>query len=187
MLLAKETPLAHKMGTTAHLSPLLQKAQRLGVRDPRDLESIALKRGLRYFGLPGNQEDEASKKPTMGAEDASLFTNEELAIALINPAAPYSLNRIRMAGALMAEEGISAVQIVRLARLERCEITVRHIAKCGATVEPMNPFWQSLLKHLPTETPANPDVLPHISRFVAMSGITRNGRQSTMQWIRPTA
>lgn len=187
MLLTGNTPLAHRMGTSAHLSPLLRKARRLGVRDARDLESLAIKRGLSYFGSPGKERDEVSKQSTMSAENTSFFTNEELAIALINPAAPYSLNRIRMAGALMAEEGISAAQIIRLARMERCEAIVRHIAMCGAKVEPTNPLWKFLLDNLPERPPTNPDVLPHISRFVAMSGITRYGRQNTMQWIRPTA
>jgi len=123
----------------------------------------------------------------MIAENASSITNEELAIALINPAAPYSLNRIRMAAAIIAGEGISPSRIIQLARMERCEAIVRHIAMCGAKVEPANPLWKFLTDHLPEGTPPNPDVLPHISRFVAMSGITRHGKQKSMQWIRPTA
>ena len=45
---------------------------------------------------------------------------------------------------------------------------------------------KTLLENLPDTPPANPDILPHISRFVALSGITRNGMRNTMQWIRPT-
>lgn len=177
--------LAQRIGTSTHLSPLLQKARRLGAHDPRDLESIALARGLRYFGRPGNPQDKGREPCAIPAMDLSLFTNEELAIALINPAAPYSLTRIRMAAAVMAADGVSAVEITRLARQERCQSVVRHIARCGNTVEPENPFWQSLLQNLPDTPPVSPDILPHISRFVALSGITRNGRQNTMQWIRP--
>jgi hypothetical protein len=185
MLVTEVPSLAHRIGASAHLSPLLQKARRLGVLDPRDLESIALARGLRYFGHPGNQPDEGSQHRAIPARDHSLFTDEELALALINPAAPYSLTRIRMAAALLAADGISAATIIRLARQERCESVVRHIARCGNTVEPENPFWHTLLQNLPDTPPANPDALPHISRFVALSGITRNGRQNSMQWIRP--
>ena len=36
--------LAYRLGTTTHLSPLPQKARRLGVRAPEDLERIALER-----------------------------------------------------------------------------------------------------------------------------------------------
>lgn len=118
--------------------------------------------------------------------DPSHFTNEELVIALINPAAPYSLTRLRMAAAIIGADGVSPEKIIRLARQERCESVVTHIARCGNTVEPDNPFWQTLLENLPNTPHPNPDVLPHISRFVAFSGITRNGRENSMQWIRPT-
>ncbi len=121
----------------------------------------------------------------MPAEDRSRFTDEELAVALINPAAPYSLTRIRMAAAIMAAAGVSAEKIIWLARQERCESVVGHIARCGNAVEPENPFWKALLRELPAKPPSNPDALPHISRFVAFSGINRSGRQHTMQWIRP--
>lgn len=182
---AETMTLAHRIGVSVHLSPLLQKARKLGVRDSRDLESIALSRGLRYFGLPGNPQSEGGVDSALAAADRSLFTDEELAIALINPAAPYSLTRIRMAAAIIAAEGVSAVQIVRLARQERCESVVGYIARCGNTVEPENPFWQSLLRNLPDSPSMEVDVLPHISRFVAFSGINRNGKQNSMRWIRP--
>lgn len=178
--------LAQRLGTSTHLSPLLQKARRLGAHDSRDLESIALARGLRYFGRPGSPQDGKREQSPIPALDHSLFTNEELAIALINPAAPYSLTRIRMAAAVMAAEGVSPDEIILLAGRERCESIVRHIARCGNTVEPENPFWKTLLENLPDTPPASPDILPHISRFVALSGITRNGMRNTMQWIRPT-
>jgi hypothetical protein len=187
MISTRNTSLAHRMGTSAHLSPLLQKAHRLGLRDGRDLEKLAIERGLRYFGSPDQQDQGAPNQPAKIAENASSLTNEELAIALINPAAPYSLNRIRMAAAIIAGEGISASRILHLARMERCEAIVRHIAMSGAKVEPASPFWKFLLENLPECTPPNPDVLPHISRFVAMSGITRYGKQNFMQWIRPSA
>lgn len=177
--------LAQRIGTSTHLSPLLQKARSLGASDPRDLEAIALSRGLIYFGSPGSPQGEGRVQGIIPAMNHSLFTNEELAIALINPAAPYSLTRIRMAAAVIAAEGVSAEKIVLLSRRERCESIVKHIAQCGNTVEPENPFWRSLLKNLPDTPPTRPDILPHISRFVAFSGITRNGRQNTMQWIRP--
>ena len=174
------------MGTSAHLSPLLRKAWRLGIRSAKDLETIALARGLRYFATPGVVHGGLAQRPATPAVDPARLSNEELAIALANPAAPYSLKRIRMAAAIMAADGVSAETIVRLACQERCESIVAHIARCGSQVEPSTPSWQSLLEHLPDTPPAKPDILPHISRFVAMAGITRNGRQTTMQWIRPS-
>lgn len=172
--------LASRMGTTAHLSPLLHKAKHLGMRSPEDLEYLAVSRGLYYFGSV-----DSSKKIPFAPAPAH-FTNEELAIALLSPALPYSMNRIRMAAALLGGEGISAEKILRLSRLERCEIAVRHITEAAAEVEPLNPFWQTLLAGLPSSPSLAPDILPHLSRFVAMSGIGRTGRSMTRQWVRPT-
>lgn len=68
--------LAQRIGTSTHLSPLLQKARSLGVNDSRDLESIAIARGLRYFGLPDNPKDESTENRKIPAMDLALFTNE---------------------------------------------------------------------------------------------------------------
>jgi hypothetical protein len=174
--------LANRLGTGSHLSPLMQKARRLGVFSPDDLEEIAITRGLRYFG----QTSDHGNKSTSKAIDPKNFTNGELAIALMSPSLPYSLTRLRMAGAMLGAEGVSPPEILRLARLERCESIVRHIAECAFKVEPHHPLWSALLEHLPDFAPPPPDILPHPSRFVAMSGIDRTGRTYRMQWIRPT-
>ena len=91
-----------------------------------------------------------------------------------------------MAGAMLGAEGVSADKILRLARLERCESVVRHIAECASKIEPDQPFWASLLERLPDTPPPAADILPHPSRFVAMSGLDRTGRINRAQWIRPT-
>jgi hypothetical protein len=62
---------------------------------------------------------------------------------------------------------------------------VRYIALCGRQVEPENAFWQELLRRLPELRAPTVDTLPHITRFVAMTGVTRRGRETVMQWIRP--
>lgn len=178
--------LARHMGTTAHLSPLVQKTKRLGVRTPEDLEHIAIARGLRYFGQIMARSDEPVWKPQMPAMDPVLFPNEELAMALMSPALPYSLNRLRMAAAMLGADDISAEKILRLARLERCETIVRHIAECASKVEPDHKLWITLLEHLPAAPALSPDILPHPSRFVAMSGFDRFGKNLRMQWIRPS-
>lgn len=177
--------LANRLGTGTHLSSLMQKAKRLGVQSPNDLERIAIARGLQYFGQSSDPTHERLAKPSMLALDPKNFSNEELAIALMSPSLPYSLTRLRMAGAMLGAEGVSALEIRRLARLERCESIVRHIAECAFTVEPHQPFWTSLLEYLPHSPPLAPDILPHLSRFVAMSGLDRTGRANRMQWIRP--
>ncbi len=173
--------LADRLGTTSHLSPLLQKARLLGIGGPRDLENIALSKGLRYYGRPD------PGTTAIPACQTDAFSTEELTIALMSPSAPYSLNRLRMAGALLGTPNISAARILKLARRERCEAIVRHLAEQAIQVEPGNPFWRTLLDGLPELPPVRPDALPHLSRLVAMSGLSRDGLGPRMQWIRPSA
>jgi len=115
------------------------------------------------------------------------FNNEELAIALLSTVLPKSQWRLRLGAAMLAAPGNSPARIANLAIQERSEQVVSYIAQCGRQVEPGNDFWVKLLALLPNPTyqPA-PDVLPHITRFVAMTGVTRHGKETIMQWIRPT-
>lgn len=179
--------LAGRLGTTAHLSALLMKARRLGLADPMDLERLAVSRGLRYYDGHGDSMKGGGSLPTVTEmELESGLTNEELAVALLSPSAVYSQQRLRMGAAMLAAEGNRPESIARLALLERCEMVVRHIASCGHEVEPENPFWDRLLDMLPAgQSAPPPDALPHPTRFVAMTGITRNGVGNLKRWIRP--
>ncbi len=183
----KSETLAKRLGTTAHISPLLMKARRMGLVEPEDLEKLAVRRGLRYYDAHG---DSMKGLPVLadGSDmaDSGGFPNEELAVALLSLAAPYSLRRLRMSAAMLAAEGNRPERVARLACRERCEPVVRHIGQCGMKVEPDNPFWGTLLDMLPKVPPTRPDVLPHLTRFVAMTGLSRRGKGSFMQWIRPT-
>ncbi len=185
----KQETLAKRLGTTAHLSPLLMKAARLGLHTPEDLERLAVRRGLRYYGNPADanklREDchlADMEEPRVSEESLST---EELAIALLSLSLPFSQHRLRMGAAMLAAENLSPQRLARLAALERCDSVVFHIATCGQRVEPQNPFWQQLLSGLPKTQIYKPDLLPHLSRFVAMTGITRRGKETVMQWIRP--
>jgi hypothetical protein len=163
------------------------KAKRLGFTSPEDLEKLAVRRGLRYYDPSGGSVahlTEEAKLPECPCNDN--FTNEELAIALLSPATPYSMQRLRMSAAIMAAEGNDPKTIARLAKWERSEPIVRHIASCGHQVEPDHPFWTRLLEELPECPPYPDDILPHRTRFVTMTGLTRTGKMPFMQWIRPS-
>lgn len=179
--------LARRLGTTPHVSPLLMKARRIGLNQPEDLERLAVRRGLRYYDSYGDSTTDNSivDAPPSTIGDRS-FSNEELSLALLSPAAPYSLQRLRMGAAMLAAEGNRPQLIARLARRERCESIIRHIALCGIKTEPENTFWITLLEILPILPPAPPDALPHLTRFVALTGLSRTGKGTFMQWIRPT-
>jgi hypothetical protein len=174
-----ETPtLATKLGTTTHLSPLLRKAWRLGLK-AEELERLAIQRGCDYYdsGYPFAPLDVSTE----------AFSNAELAIALLNPALRYSPQTLRLGAAMLSAEGNEPAKIVRLAIMERCEAVVRYVADAGRKFEPQNPFWTELLKLLPLRPPPKSSVVPHPTRFVAMTGITRRGVETIVEWIRPAA
>lgn len=173
--------LAHRLGMTAHVSPLLMKAAMLGFDSPEKLEGLARKRGLRYYSDPAGTVSE----DTVEYRTEGDLSNEELAICLLSICFPYSQQRIRMGGAMLSAEGNSASGIAKLAVEEHSERVVHYIASLGNRVEPDNPFWSKLLNLLPDFEAPRPDLLPHLTRFVAMTGFTRNGRETVMQWIRP--
>lgn len=69
--------LAEKLGMTKHISGLLIKAKRLGL-DAEGLERLAIQRGCDYY-----HEGEPLPPASVSEEE---FSDEELAIALLNPA-----------------------------------------------------------------------------------------------------
>ena len=181
----KNETLAQRLGTTAHISPLLMKARRLGLSTPEDFEKLAVRRGLGYYDCLGDSSVVREEPKSQSSDPFGSLSAEELSVALASLSFPYSQLRLRMAAAVLATHGNLPERLARLARRERCEAVFVYIARCGAKVEPENPFWKSLLAHLPPLPEARPDLLPHITRFVAMTGFTRRGKETVMQWIRP--
>ena len=174
----EEPTLAAKLGTTTHLSPLLRKARRLGL-DAEDLERLAIQRGCDYY-------DDGRPFSPLNVSTSQL-SNSELAIALLNPALRYSPQTFRLGAAMLNAPDNEPVEIARLAKLERCESLVRYVAEAGRKFEPQNPFWTELLGMLPLTPPPKSSVVPHPTRFVAMTGITRRGVETVVEWIRPVA
>ena len=163
------------------------KARRLGFSTPESLENLAVRRGCRYYDSHAGQDRLAEEPAEYRATQCEALTHEELALALLSIVLPKSQWRLRLGAAMLAAEGNSPERLANLAIQERSEQVVSYIAQCGRQVEPGNAFWDKLLALLPNPTykPA-PDVLPHITRFVAMTGFTRHGKETIMQWIRPT-
>lgn len=173
-----ESPtLATRLGTTTHLSPLLRKAHRLGL-GPNELQILAAQRGCRHYSNGSEPE-----KPLAFEGE---FSNEELAIALLSIALPYDPHSIRCGAAMLGAEGNDLRRLARLAILERCIGPIRYVAEAGRRFEPENRFWSDLLAALPSAPPAKSGVLPHPTRFVAMTGFTRRGPGLVVEWQRPT-
>lgn len=168
--------LASRLGTTEHLSPLLRRVSRLGL-GPRELEALSVQRGCRHYA-GGNP----APAPTV---PRSVLSDLELAIALLSPGLPYDPHTLRCGAAMLGAAGNDPRRVARWAAMERCVPVVRHVAEAGRRYEPTNPFWPELLAALPPSRPPKAGVLPHPSRFVAMTGFTRNGAEFVAEWQRP--
>lgn len=168
-------------GATAHLSPLLMKARRLGLVAPEDLERLAVRRGCLYYGHSHANALRDDPGPVVSREN---FSNAELAVALTSPSHPASLQRVRIGAAMLSASDVDPVVLVSLAEAEGCSALIKHIADCGRDVEPTNPFWERLLTLLP-DCRFDSGEMPHPTRFFEMTGITRGKVGIQKRWIRP--
>ena len=157
-------------------SPLLDKARRLGLSLPLDLERLAVMRGCDYY--------DRDLGPHLPALAEFPLSNTELAIALIVPSLHPAAREIRLAAALLGALDVKADEAAALAVQENCAEVVRHIALCGRRFEPENSFWQTLLTLLPN-LKIDADKWPHPTRFVEMTGIDRGKVGVFTRWIRP--
>ena len=170
--------LAARLGTTTHVSALLYKARRLGLATPDDLANLAVQRGCRHYSHDGVPAGELATR--------EQFSDEELAMALLNVALPFDSHAIRCGAAMVSAEGNSPKRLAWIAKLERSEQVLRYVAECGKKFEPENPFWIELLALLPVTPPPKDGALPHPTRFISMTGYVRGiGRKIVTQWERP--
>lgn len=172
--------LAEKLGRPVPASsPLLAKAASLGLASSAALESLAVSRGCSHY------DNHLAGAPPLVSEDQ--FSNMELAVALLSSAREYSPHTIRVGAAMLGAEGNHPEKLAKLATAEGSAAVIAYIARSALQFEPTNPFWQRLIDVLP-EAPVPPDgVMPHPTRFVSMTGLTRVGRGRLVVWLRPTA
>jgi hypothetical protein len=175
MVATRTVTLAEKLGTTPHLSALLHRARRVGL-DDSGLRRLAVHRGCHHYST--------GEQSPLTAEQEAAFTDEELAIALLSPCWPYEPHNLRLGAAMVGAEGNAPDTLSLLARQERCETVLRQIAQAGLGFEPELPFWRRLLEQLPARS-VPPGVLPHPTRYVTMTGFTRQGRGLVTEWQRP--
>ena len=172
----KTVTLGEKLGFAPGTSRLLEKARSLGLGSGELLESLGVARGCRHYSLPSDTEVELSEE---------AFSNEELAIALLSPELPYSPRGIRIAANLVGAVGNRPRDLADLATSERAVEQLRYIANAGHSFEPQHSFWPDLLSFLPESRVLETGVMPHPTRFVSMTGMTRNGVEKVIVWLRP--
>jgi len=141
------------------------------------LENLGVARGCWHYRDPN--------PVSTATVPESEFSNEELALAPPSPSLRYSPHTIRVGAAMLGADGNDAEAIISLAMAENCVAVVRYIANAALRFEPESFFWRQLLDRLPESPPINEGVMPHPTRFVAMTGMPRAGVHSIAVWIRP--
>ena len=181
------TTLARKLGTPEHHSLLLRKAKQIGLHGASELIGLAIARGCRHYR--GGPEPVPIRPLSRAA-----FSDEELAIALLSPCLSYNPRAVRVGAQMLGGHGNQPNRLVLLARRERSENVVRHVAAAGRSTEPHEPFWNELLEALRPALPSRyvlpVGVLPHPSRFRAETRHTDPSDPAThggprMTWLRP--
>lgn len=170
--------LAAKLGIPTHLSLLLRKLAKHGLKTPKELAAAAVGRGCFHY------EDFAGGLQI----DSPAISNEELAIALLSPCNPYQPQLIRIASQLLSSPDTNLRTLAQLAIEERCAPILKYIALCGSKTEPDLPFWNDLLSLLGDCKAAPSGVMPHISRFRSETGIVNPKRplDPKIIWLRPS-
>lgn len=174
--------IAQNLGQTAHLSPLLHKAKRLGLNSADDLLKLAVERGCKHYA-PSDYRPGQVCEPGLAA-----FSDAELAIALISGAQRYDPLYIRCAAQLMGAPHMDPSAVCRLALMERCSTVLRHIARAGyENDKERTSFWGDILQRLPISQPVKAGILPHSSRFQSITGLVnpRHPGIPRAVWLRP--
>jgi len=172
--------LATRLGETHHISVLLRRLRRLGLRDSRDLIAIAVHRGCSHY------ESAAAGSEAQDPGRESL-RDEDLAVAMLLGERVFDAASVRCAAQLLSGDNIDLARLTRLAREERCERVLAHIARAGvAHDETGAERWSELLDSLPAVPIAPEGALPHWTRFASLTGVRRHlVPELKSVWLRP--
>lgn len=158
--------LAHQLGETPHCSLLLRKAERLRLGDLDALLALAVARGAKHYAgvFPSSVSDPGE----------AALSQEELVVLLLLGSHRCEPFAVRVAAQLASR--CDPVRLARLAILERAARPLAYIARAGRQRDPeRRDFWTALLTGLGTVADIPAGRLPHWSRFVSQSGVTRSG------------
>lgn len=167
------TTLAQQIGETAHCSLLSRKARRHGLPDLTAIMRLAVARGARHY---------ASVYPAAETDPGvEAISHEELVALLLLGGQPFEPFAIRCAGQLISLCDLPRLSLI--ARQERVTRPLAHIARAGIEHDAgQTSRWRELLHRLGEPLAVASGRLPHWSRFVSHSGITRHGASRT-DWL----
>lgn len=169
--------LARKLGDTTHVSGLAIRLARLsgaGDRLPEWLLKAAVERGATHY-----QRDFDPSLPP----DNPAIADEEIGVALCLGQHPYNLDNLRAAAQLLSSPRVDAARLCRLAVHERCEPMLLHIAAVAERFAPALEPWACLRLRLAPRPVPRTDALPHWSRLVSHTGVTKHGGPPRTDWL----
>jgi hypothetical protein len=169
--------LSSRLGEVPHVSGLLRRiAKESGAGDRVNhwLVKVAVERGAEHY----RRNFDPSLPP-----DALGISDEEIGIALCLGEHPYALDQLRVAAQLLTSQRIDAERLSRLAVQERCEPVLLHIADVAERFAPELHPWTFIRQHLPPRSVSRKDSLPHWSRLVSHTGVSKGGGPPETQWL----
>ncbi|MFM7181434.1 MAG: hypothetical protein ACKO2G_08225 [Verrucomicrobiales bacterium] len=114
-----------------------------------------------------------------------MISNEELVVLLLVGEHPFNPVAIRCAAQMAKSPGVSPLKLARLAKMEKTERVLAHIARAGLRHDlSAVSFWGRILEMLPDQPERLERNLPHWTRFVSMPGYQKYGPQPAV-WLNP--
>ncbi len=169
--------LADKLQCTVHCSSLQRKARKYGLVTVEEVIALAIERGCTHY-----RGTTRANAPLISRDQIS---NTELVALLLLNQQNYSPTAIRCAAQLARSPDVTAPQLALVAKKERIERQLSHIAKAGVEHDDQAvEFWQSVLDQLQAVPREREEHLPHWSRFVSSPGIQR-GQMVKSIWLMP--
>ena len=165
--------LAQELGEMSHSSVLLKSARRAGIDSVVDFIRLSVARGCRHYApaFPPLESD-----PGFG-----VISNEELVALLLLGTNDFEPIAIRCAAQLAGRCNVE--QLANVAKRERVSRVLAYIAAAGCVHDPAHKdYWERLKVLLGQQPPVADGILPHWSRFVSQTGVTRKGGGS-VQWL----
>jgi hypothetical protein len=164
------------MGDVPHVSGLairLARSSGSGERLGEWLLKVAVERGARHYGRPFD--------PALPPDNPAV-SDEEIGIALCLGEQSYDLDRLRAAAQLLSSARVDATRLCRLAVQERCEPVLGHVAAIAGRYAPDQPPWDEVRRRLRPRPVPRTEALPHWTRLVSHSGMTRQ-RVARTDWL----
>jgi len=116
-------------------------------------------------------------------EDFPDLTDEEIGVALCLGIHPYNPVFIRAAAQLLSSPDVNPRRLLRLAKMERVEPILLHIAEIAGQREPRAQPWEYLRQNLARRAVPTESSLPHWSRFVSQTNVTPFGGGPEIKWL----